>query len=140
MAEALAELYWRARVDANDVEFVLAPPRKNHAPTQAIIKSDFLGNHTMWILDFDCCKNISLDEAGVEQAVVAFYKNDPFYPRPGCEDRRDHALWEMFRARFLEASGNILGTKSPGASLASLWVAMVERRVATRLQNTAAPT
>jgi hypothetical protein len=28
MAEALAELYWRTRVDANDVEFVLAYQRR----------------------------------------------------------------------------------------------------------------
>jgi hypothetical protein len=51
----------------------------------------------MWILDFDCCKNISLDEAGMEEAVIAFYKNDLFYPRPGCDDKNDQALWRVFR-------------------------------------------
>lgn len=29
LADALAFLYWAAKVDANDVEFVLAPPRSN---------------------------------------------------------------------------------------------------------------
>lgn len=29
MAEALAIMHWSAGIDANDVEFVLAPPRKN---------------------------------------------------------------------------------------------------------------
>ena len=139
MAETLAELYWRACVDANDVEFVLAPPRKTPAP-QTVIKSEVLGDHTMWILDFDCCKNISLDEAGMEQAVIAFYQNDPFYPRPFCDDKNDQALWRVFRDRFLEESENILGSQSPEAGLATLWVDMVEKRAGTRHQKPSQPT
>lgn len=79
MAETLANLYWRAHVDANDMEFVLAPPRKDSAHP---IKSHILGEHAVWILDFDCCKLITVDETGVEQAVIVFYKNDSFFPRP----------------------------------------------------------
>jgi hypothetical protein len=110
----------------------------NQGP-QIIIKSEVLGDHTMWILDFDCCKDISLDKAGVEQGVIAFYKNDPFYPRPGCDNKNDQALWEKFRVRFLEVSENILGSQSPEAGLPALWVDTVEKRAGTRHPKTIAP-
>lgn len=86
--------------NANDVEFVLAPPRNNQAP-QNIIKSEVLGDHTMWILDFDCCKHVSLDKVDVVEAVLAFHKNDPFYSRPECNEK-DRALWTKSRARCLK--------------------------------------
>lgn len=97
MAEALALMHWGARIDANDVEFVLAPPRANHTPT---FESDYLTVHCMWILDFDCCRPIWVDETGVEQACAAFYKNDPFYPRPGTGEAADEELWVLFKQRF----------------------------------------
>ena len=89
MAETLAHLYWRAHVDANDMEFVLAPP---NSPQHVTMDSDVLGNHSMWILDFDCCKHMPFDEQGVKQAMEAFYRNDPFFPRPGRADIRDQNL------------------------------------------------
>jgi hypothetical protein len=106
MAEALALMHWGAKIDANDVEFVLAPPRVGaSSPT---FQSDYLGAHSMWILDFDCCRPIQVDEAGAEQACVAFYKNDPFYPRPGIGEAADEELWMVFKRRFLESSRRIL--------------------------------
>ena len=120
LAETLASLYWKANVDANDVEFVLAPPREESDQSRRI-KSDFLGDHVVWLLDFDCCRDMPLDESGVEQAVAAFYRNDPYYPRPGQED------WTHFRGRFLEVSEAIL-SDGPTAHLPSLWVDLVERR------------
>ena len=135
MAETLAHLYWRANVDANDVEFVLASPRESHTnhldassahpPT---IKSDELGEHVVWILDFDCCRHMTLDETGVAQAVAAFYRNDPYYPRPGRDNSMDQALWEEFKHCFLDASEAILGQGSPKARLPALWVDLVEQR------------
>ena len=46
MAEALALMHWGARTDANDVEFVLAPPREEHASPSAF-QSEYLGIHCM---------------------------------------------------------------------------------------------
>lgn len=129
MAETLAHMYWRAHVDANDVEFVLAPPRSTLGAT---IKSQALGEHVVWMLDFDCCRNMPFDEIGVEQAVNAFYNNDPFYPRPGRDDIRDQALWNEFRARFLQVSEDIVGRESPEAHLPTLWVNKVEERGRSR--------
>ncbi|KAK8025238.1 hypothetical protein PG990_003061 [Apiospora arundinis] len=64
--------------------------------------SDFLGSHSIWILDFDCCRPMSLNDAGVERAARAFLRNDPFYPRPGRTNNK--GLWEQFQAVFIESS------------------------------------
>ena len=70
-----------------------------------------------------------MDVEGVEQAVAAFYRNDPFYPRPGREDARDQELWTVFKTQFLKASEAILGRESPEARLPGLWVELIEKRV-----------
>jgi hypothetical protein len=44
MAEALALMHWGARIDANDVEYVLAPPRVKY-PRSSTFQSDYLGVH-----------------------------------------------------------------------------------------------
>ncbi|MCJ1335658.1 hypothetical protein MMC09_000931 [Bachmanniomyces sp. S44760] len=153
MAETLAILYWKARIDANDVEFVLAPARtldstilQDNDPGPSIIHHPTLGPHALWILDFDCCKPISLDETGVKQAVRAFCRNDPFYPRPGGrrdhvnddgndndggndddDDIRDQTLWKIFKDCFLDASRLLLDQGcEEEAGLAALWVELVE--------------
>lgn len=133
IAKTLAVLYWKAHIDANDVEFVLAPPPSSDraVPTnealapQSIISSDTLGEHVVWMLDFDCCRRMPLDEKGVEQAVEAFYRNDPFYPRPRQGNSKDQALWTFFKDRFLEASEAILEHGSPEACLPALWIELV---------------
>jgi len=109
MAESLALMHWGARIDANDVEFVLAPLRVEYAHSSTF-QSDYLGVHCMWILDFDCCRPIRMDEEGVDEACAAFFKNDPFYPRPG--EAADEKLWMVFKQRFLESSRRILGESS----------------------------
>jgi hypothetical protein len=108
MAEALALMHWDARIDANDVEFVLAPPRAKHAQSSTF-QFNYLGSHCMWILDFDCCRPMEMDETGVEQACAAFFKNDPFYPRPGTGEAADEDLWVVFKQKFLISSRKILG-------------------------------
>jgi hypothetical protein len=90
MAEALALMHWDAGVDAGDVEYVLAPPRSSSS--SSTFQSSFLGEHTMWILDFDCVRRITMDGAGVERACKAFWGNDPFYPRPGGAEDADEVL------------------------------------------------
>jgi hypothetical protein len=77
MADALALMYWGAGVDLDDVEFVLAPPRSMSSPT---FLSEYLGEHVMWILDFDRVKHMSMDGDGLEQACAAFFRNDPTTP------------------------------------------------------------
>ncbi|KAF2430267.1 hypothetical protein EJ08DRAFT_670603 [Tothia fuscella] len=96
MGEALATMHWSANIDANDVEF---------ANTFSLTT---LGEHSIWMLDFDCCNTMTMDEAGVEQAVAAFFRNDPFYPRPGSDYPHDKILWDEFRTQYLETSAILL--------------------------------
>ena len=122
MADALATVFWGAKVDANDVEFVLAPTGTH--PDSKTWPSQTLGDHTMWILDFDCCNTMSMDQAGIDQAAAAFFRNDPYYPRPGNYNDADIALWQCFRSRFLERSRAILGSDS---ALPQMMVDRLER-------------
>ncbi|KAL1862369.1 hypothetical protein Plec18170_001195 [Paecilomyces lecythidis] len=120
MADALAAMHFIALIDANDVEFVLAPPpfpphnaerpsslsQEERDDYPAIV--NVLGTHTMWILDFDCCRDIVMDdEKGLEQVITAFLRNDPFYPRPSSS----MDLWRVFRVRYLWTVQEILRGK-----------------------------
>ncbi|KAF2489517.1 hypothetical protein BU16DRAFT_598576 [Lophium mytilinum] len=133
MADALAVMHWAAKVDASDVEFVLAPPRKPGLPTS--FKSTGLGEHVIWILDFDCCKPITMDIAGVEQACHAFFLNDPYYPRPYSTAIEDQDLWEGFRIRFLATSYRLLGAQSPYETLPLLLMDKIEECAMDRLRR-----
>jgi hypothetical protein len=46
MAEALTLMHWCAKIDANDVEFVLAPPRGRDV-SSSTFQSDYLSAHCM---------------------------------------------------------------------------------------------
>lgn len=81
----------------------------------------------MWILDFDCCRSLSMDDAGIEQACAAFLNNDPFYPKPGSDERADQELWSILKQGFLEASQVILRRRNLGdSSLAEKLIQRVE--------------
>ncbi|KAI8623291.1 zinc finger protein-domain-containing protein [Xylariaceae sp. FL1651] len=72
-----------------------------------VIRSQVLGNHSLWILDFDCCRSITMDKAGMEQAARAFWKKDHFYPRP--QHGKDETLCAHFQQSFLQASAEVIG-------------------------------
>ncbi|KAM3499874.1 hypothetical protein MY10362_006908 [Beauveria mimosiformis] len=123
MADALAFLHWVVKIDANDMEFVLAPARAcaqdddaQDDATPSIgdehLFSDAFGVHSMWILDFDCCRVLEMNEKGMRQAAMSFWRNDPFYPRPGAKNEEDQRLWRVFEQRFLDASSFLLSGES----------------------------
>jgi hypothetical protein len=121
MADTLAFLHWKVKTDATDVEFVLGLPRTTttgtgtatEMPQPSIGTREFttaggLGPHAMWVLDFDCCRPLPMDEQGVRIAAERFWRNDPFYPSPDYKCAEDERLWHAFRDRFLDASGEML--------------------------------
>ena len=105
MAETLAVLHWVAKIDANDIEFVLGGCQPQTETAE--YTHDILGRHALWILDFDLCRPLSMDNAGVEQAANAFVKNDPYFPRPATKSP-DSACWIEFSNRYLECSQAIV--------------------------------
>ncbi|KAJ4305006.1 hypothetical protein N0V90_000535 [Kalmusia sp. IMI 367209] len=146
LADALAHCHWRAHVDANDVEFVMASESREQTDTGLVNASfkAFGSEYVIWLLDFDCCRHMAQNEDGIAQAVQSFYRNDPYYPRPfahGYTDE-DAALWETFRTRFLNTSHEIL--KGQGSQhLATMFIDKVEeegrRRRLAALTSEATP-
>ncbi|EXJ56575.1 hypothetical protein A1O7_06919 [Cladophialophora yegresii CBS 114405] len=109
MAEMLAMMHWTAKIDANDIEFVLAGVQQQPEIARTIYTHDFLGTHSLWVLDFDCCKTLTMDDAGIEQAARAFLRNDPYFPRPAINTQSpDGNLWNEFRTRYLVCSQNLV--------------------------------
>ena len=116
MADALLFLLWVVRVDASDVEFVLAPSRVSSQmqvyPEPGNGSCDFtpgvLGRHSMWLLDFDCCRSLAMNKRGIEKATERFWRNDPYYPNPDCKSSEDERIWRVFKDRFLATSLGIL--------------------------------
>lgn len=134
LAEALAYCYCNAQVDANDVEFVLAPATTtvtgvSSIPIFKLLEQEFV----IWMLDYDCVRPMSQDADGIAQAVHAFWRNDPYFPRPFAYGHRsvDTELWQAFKAHFLDMSKRMLIDKegSVGEKILDLpqeWVMQVE--------------
>jgi len=150
MASTLAVLHWGVNVDGDDIEFVLgsAPTTVFHqVPDSEELKklpanTDTMGarlgtnSHLrsifMWVLDFNQCHELSMDENGVKQAVKAFLKNDPYYPRPLADNSRDQQLWKTFQERYIHASELILG--KDGTALPLLFIELLVKEMQSRLE------
>lgn len=129
MAEALAVMHWDAGIDANDVEFVLAPsPASQDCQTteqKSIETTNVLGTNALWLLDFDLCNTMPMDEGGIQQAVTAFFRNDPYYPRP----QSSPLLWEVFREQYLLSSKVVGATeRDQRVLLSGMFIKAIEGR------------
>ncbi|KAI1613313.1 zinc finger protein-domain-containing protein [Exophiala viscosa] len=125
MGKTLSILHWSAHVDADDVEFVLgrSPTLKMRASATDCNDSnkddvcqDFTSDerhNVIWLLDFDQCKSLDDNDAGIKQLMQSFYFNDPYYPRPEANHPNDVALWATFRDNYLEASGLLTAIMMP---------------------------
>lgn len=147
MAETLAVIHWVGEIDGNDIEFVLAPPSEDTSDkfhTEGAdgnldsgigiqVESEVLGKHSLWVLDFDLCREITMDSTGAKRAAVAFWRNDPFYPRPGKGLERDSDLWIAFRESYLRMSaacidvGYVLEEAERRRSLSEEFISLVEQ-------------
>jgi hypothetical protein len=164
LATALATCYFSAQIDANHCEFVFGRPcgagvaeeeeedvipgRREHVFAFNFLRPNMAGKDdtmcedmALWMLDFDCVRRISMDEGGMRQAVDAFWRNDPYFPRPWADNHtlEDKELWDVFVDEFLSESERILARqmesdRRPGAqaryekrmALAEWWVMEVE--------------
>ena len=148
MAETLALLHWEANIDAADIEFVLGgAPCLTHKPLPGLeqlrhlavdTSTDTTGSGTsvpvthMWLLDFNQCQTIPMNEIGVDQAVKRFLDNDPYYPRPATEGA-DERLWLHFQQRYIAASRKILDG-SQYSKLPFLFIEKLKRAMTARLE------
>ncbi len=151
MADALATLHWKCSIDADDVEFVLgsAPnfssdpavlPRDKltteyverlpaRSSTWDISAANFKRRRThIWLLDFNRCNAFTKDASGVAQAVKAFFRNDPYFPRPLSSHSKDQKLWTSFQDRYIESSRLILGNDQlPSLCIANVLIEQRQR-------------
>lgn len=100
VAERLAILHWGAGIDARDMEFVLGGSRAEEERERSSV--------WVWVLDFNQCGGIEMDERGVEMAAMAFWDNDLYFPCPNMMEEKDMQLWEFFRERYFEISERIV--------------------------------
>jgi hypothetical protein len=126
IAVAMAIMHWAAKTDARDVEFALGSSTKKlllamdadelqklepftYTGPPSRRDEDFFRRTTeLWVLDFNQVRSITLDEAGVAQAVEAARINDPYLPKPLRESPIEKKIWNAFVIGYLEASNIIL--------------------------------
>jgi hypothetical protein len=152
MAKSMAIMHWDIKIDAADVEFVLGsspttegtfsrPSRpkqlqnltaKTDTFTEVEIPNpDFMQRLvTLWLVDFDACKDIAFNDMGVQQAVSAFVENEPYCPRPSSENGYGDRLWNVFCTEYLATSALILATKPEVAALPQVFLTGVSNALA----------
>ena len=131
-------MHWEARIDGEDVEFVLgcSPPIAMEPMSLSAKELESLGKPTpltppafdrkvigMWLLDFNRCNRIPVRGNTVEESMIlqrravglaisAFYKNDPYHPRPLSGDILQESLWNTFKEAYLRTSQAVLREES----------------------------
>ncbi|KAH8680053.1 zinc finger protein-domain-containing protein [Tricladium varicosporioides] len=80
---------------------------RDPSPSKVIVGS---GSACVWVLDFNQCEEITMDEKGCIKAAKALWDNDPYFPRPFT--KQDGDLWEHFMERYLHHSDIVLETES----------------------------
>lgn len=128
LAQTLAIIHWKAKLDGNDVEFVFgSAPRQKRRPTTAELEAtnsidvdklvsevDFRHRSIgIWLLDFDQCKDFPENLDGVKQLERSFYFNDPYFPRPISGHPKDVALWNTFKESYLVTSAALTTSDMP---------------------------
>lgn len=130
LADALAVLHWHTQIDAMDVEFVLgSSPQEDQRvrriiPLEKLMTSkiptstfEYVTNSnanfskrvtSLWLLDFDACSDITMDQTGVDMACKAFIETEAYYPRPHNPDPFAQQLWKDFGNRYLTTAGKIV--------------------------------
>src|SRR4051812_31953442 len=61
----------------------------------------------LWLLDFNQCKEIEMNDTGVTAAVEAFALNDRYFPRPSV----DANLWKIFCNQYQKTSERIIASQ-----------------------------
>lgn len=123
MGISMAVMHWAAKTDAGDVEFALGSSTKQltvagdagklepetYTGPPSRRNKDFRRRITqLWLLDFNLVQSITMDEAGVAQAVHAESVNDPYIPKPLRRSPVEKQAWNEFAEAYSTASNIIL--------------------------------
>ncbi|KAM0221373.1 hypothetical protein ACHAQD_005278 [Fusarium lateritium] len=107
VAETLAILHWRARIDAYDVEFVLG--------SEALSKTE--ATTRIW---FE--KQVAIEHPNrvIDQLVDSFFENDPYYLRPESNGEVERQLWDTFKNAYVLKAETVLYMGGPDSILSRL--------------------
>lgn len=75
----------------------------------------------LWVLDFDQVEPITMDTNGVERAVDAATRNDPYLPKPLQTTVHEQEAWKAFVTvclLFFRATGLLAGCETVAHLLA----------------------
>ncbi|KAK1998399.1 hypothetical protein LX36DRAFT_710905 [Colletotrichum falcatum] len=92
---------------------------------------------SLWMIDFDDCHDITMDEAGVNKAVSAFLETNHYCPKPNTGNPFIESLWKDFSTRYYLYSRNILNKRleSELSSLPSMFIETIIRRTTARKED-----
>ncbi|KAJ6127563.1 hypothetical protein N7523_003175 [Penicillium sp. IBT 18751x] len=158
MADTLAVLHWHSKIDAMDVEFVLGSTPLDRNAARRILPLKYVeqlppGSSTyehatanqdykkrtvsLWLLDFDACATITMDDAGVRRAVEAFFQTDPYCPRPNSRDEHAQNLWTVFSQQYV-ATGRKVTTGTAWQSLPEKFIQGIMNKLSNQLMQSKA--
>lgn len=129
MGHAMAVMHWQAKLDGEDIEFVIGSTptelqdTRHEIPEGEVAKlTERTNTHQMvvganfkkrvmcmWMLDFGSCNPITVDVDGVNKAIEGFFNTLAFCPRPHPNNTHRQKLWTKFRTNYLMCSLAILG-------------------------------
>jgi hypothetical protein len=159
MGQTLAVLHYVAQTDARDVEFVLGstPQRKvmrmedlekkqsnmDQVTSTGLDEWDRLLDYRyrkteLYLLDFNECRSMRLNEEGVEQAFQAYKNNDAYYPRPYSNTRRGALTWHSFASAYIDQAQHILQDSDMVDSLACEFLRKIRKHYKDKLAAKAA--
>ena len=151
MAVALAVMHGNCETDAADVEFVLGTSPQEVAMTwgevieqqprtesTAFINFKQRAVH-LWMLDFNQCDQVAMDNNGVNKAVAAFWQNDPYFPRPQPIGNHNGPLWQVFKQAYLEQSENCKSEIARKRGLPEMFIRELEKEAMRQASTASAP-
>jgi hypothetical protein len=104
----------RSSVSSRDIE-ALEPQSDIADVMEGITKRPtFVNFHTtrLWVFDFALCTAWHPSEvpggAWIDQLVVSFFENDPYYPLPANNGDIEETLWVTFAAAYLARAAKIV--------------------------------
>ncbi|KAI0880391.1 zinc finger protein-domain-containing protein [Annulohypoxylon maeteangense] len=124
VGQALAVMHWAASVDAWGVQFVLGgsskpsplryldieemEPSTYTGPKSRVIEHFLCRRTVLWMLNFDQVQPITMDFAGVSQAVQAAVFGSVYLPKRYSRNATQKRVWDSFSDQYVKTSNIIL--------------------------------
>lgn len=115
-----------------------------HSDIEVLQRINFQRRTTrLWVLDFNLCSRFPGDDTFIleretdfiNQLVIAFFENDPYYPLPLLEMDVDKQLWLVFREEYERKAAEVLGASEAMKHLPVKFLDACEERERRKLEE-----